>query len=130
LGCTEKYIPGIGSNYYVLDADSIFFNDYNLIHDDIANNYMPGDSRDCANPPYFMLLDVLEIPVWKLTTTTCAGRGDARRCKEQQYCPIAHGMVCFDRYFQPHCVIIITYTHAYLNIFQFFFAKSTQIRHG
>ena len=94
LGCTPEYIPGIGEAYYVIDADTLFASDYNPVAvQGSAYHYMPGDSRDCANPPYFMTLNALEINMWKESTTVCAGLAPHRRCKGQQFCPIAHGMV-------------------------------------
>ena len=77
--------------------DQIFYEDYSPIPPEdvspVAFNYMPGDPRDCGNPPYFMTLDALGIKDWKTTTVACAGRGDNRRCKTNHLCPIAHGMV-------------------------------------
>jgi len=94
LGCTPEFIPGIGEAYYVIDADTLFAADYNPVAvQGSAYHYMPGDSRDCANPPYFMTLNALNIGMWKETTTVCAGLAPHRRCKNQQFCPIAHGMV-------------------------------------
>jgi hypothetical protein len=96
LGCSADLVPGIGPAYLVVDADTIFYEDYSPIPpDDVpspnAYNYMPGDPRDCANPPYFMTLDALAIPNWGTGTVACAGRGANRKCKPQHFCPIAHG---------------------------------------
>jgi hypothetical protein len=96
LGCSPDLVPGIGPAYLVIDADTIFYEDYSPIPLDDkpsaeAYNYMPGDPRDCANPPYFMTLDALRIPNWDTNTYTCAGRGTNRKCKHNHFCPIAHG---------------------------------------
>ena len=94
LGCSPEYIPGIGEAYYVVDADTLFAADYNPVASQgSAYHYMPGDSRDCANPPYFMTLGALGIQAFKETTMVCAGNASNRRCKGQQFCPISHGMV-------------------------------------
>jgi len=131
-----QYVPGIGPAYLVIDADTIFFEDYSpippgsdvacvhraststsahpkgapvgvlrgslglawlardnrsfahtlpltrtapdaasVLLSNLSNmrparvrcrfNYMPGDPRDCGNPPYFMTMDALgiEVPV-------------------------------------------------------------------
>mmetsp|Transcript_17272 Transcript_17272/g.39804 ORF Transcript_17272/g.39804 Transcript_17272/m.39804 type:complete len:394 (-) Transcript_17272:833-2014(-) len=97
MGVTRRHVPSIGEAYLVLDADTIFYQDYDPIPpDDLpsdrAYNYMPGDPRDCGNPPYFMLLDAMGIPRWGTKVRACAGRPE-RKCKNLQFCPIAHGMV-------------------------------------
>ena len=52
-----EHIAGILDAYLVLDSDTIFYEDYSPIPEDdttgLQYNYMPGDGRDCLNPPYF-----------------------------------------------------------------------------
>jgi len=98
MGVTPEYVPGIGEAYLVLDADTIFYQDYNPIPPDSeeAYNYMPGDGRDCSNPPYFMTLDAMAINKSVTKVRSCAGHPNSpngRRCKDHLLCPIAHGMV-------------------------------------
>ena len=54
LGAGE-HIPGILDAYMVVDADTIFYDDYSPFPEDdptgLQFNYMPGDARDCGNPP-------------------------------------------------------------------------------
>jgi hypothetical protein len=58
MGCSSKFIPGIGEAYLVIDADTNFRADYSPFPpgNDVAYNYIPGDPRDCGNPPYFMTI--------------------------------------------------------------------------
>jgi hypothetical protein len=54
LGAGE-HIPGILDAYMVVDADTVFYDDYSPFPEDdptgLQFNYMPGDARDCGNPP-------------------------------------------------------------------------------
>jgi len=102
MGCSPELIPGIGDAYLVVDADTVFSEEYWPFPRDgqpseAAFNYMPGDARDCANPPYFMTLEALKVPMWKQSTLVCAGHVGSRRCKPGRFCPIAHGMVYSQR---------------------------------
>jgi len=122
LGVTPREVPGIGEAYMVVDADTIFYQDYHpfprtsaslsaasaapatpasdvkarhpsaahsaqlpqgllgmaqrrLLNASLPYNYIPGDPRDCGNPPYFMTMAALGIRDWTTTTLACAGRG-------------------------------------------------------
>ena len=64
LGAGEA-IPGILEAYVVVDADTVFYDSYSPIPEDdemgLQYNYMPGDARDCGNPPYFSAFNPLAI---------------------------------------------------------------------
>jgi len=98
LGCSPEFVPGIGEHYLVIDADTLFMEDYSVFPADgkpsqHAVNFIPGDTRDCGNPPYFMTLRALGIKMWGTQSLICAGHAPNRKCSKQMFCPIAHGMV-------------------------------------
>jgi len=97
LGCNRDIIPGLSDAYWVLDSDTILFNEYSPFppNSDGNNlNYLPGDGRDCGNPPYYMTLNALKIDAdWKGSSYGCNGKGVSRKCHVRQLCPIAHQMI-------------------------------------
>jgi hypothetical protein len=97
LGCNREIIPGLSDAYWVLDSDTIFFNNYSPFppnSDGNIFNYLPGDGRDCGNPPYYMTLNALQInPEWEGSSYGCVGKGVTRKCRVRQLCPIAHQMI-------------------------------------
>ena len=96
LGATIA-IPGI-LDYMILDSDTVFYRKYSPFPPgpsaERVSNFMPGDGRDCKNPPYLMTMDALGIKEQNKMQRSCAGRGPKRKCSTRaSFCPIAHQMM-------------------------------------